>query len=177
MKRIHSITLIIAAFSLSIMTLCGCSVSTKTPEQKAAEEQRIEAGVMNALQSRRFRIKVDTMIPRRGATQRLSTPYSITVDGDKFISYLPYFGVAYDVPYGGGKALNFESKTDTYTRSSTRKGEERIVITTNNGEDVLNYDIKVFPNGKASIEVWARKRESISFWGELDPDDQPEFKD
>ena len=177
MKTLHSIILAFAAFSLSIISLCGCSITTKTSEEKAAEEQRIEAGVLNALQGRRYRITVDTMIPRRGGTQHLTTQYSITVDGDDFVSYLPYFGVAYDVPYGGGKVLNFESKTDSYTRSKTRKGEERIVIITDNGEDVLNYDIKVFPNGKASIEVWARKRESISFWGKLDPDKQPEFKD
>ena len=46
---------------------------------------------------------------------------------------------------------------------------------TDNGEDVLYYQFTVFPNGKATVDVRAKKRESISFWGELDPDDQPDF--
>ena len=73
--------------------------------------------------------------------------------------------------------LNFEAKTDEYNRYTNRKGEEVIEIVSNNGEDILYYEITVFSNGKASIDVRAKKRESISFWGELDPDRQPEFKD
>lgn len=173
-KQIILLTLLVAAI-LPTMILSGCGVSSMTPQQKADEEQRIEEGVYKALDSRRYRIGVDTMIPRRGGTQHLTTPYSVTVDGTHLVSYLPYFGVAYNVPYGGGKSLNFESEIDEYNRKTGRKGEEIITLTTDNGEDVLNYQITIFPNGKSSIEVWSRKRDSISFWGELNPDRQPDF--
>mgnify|MGYP002870009336 CR=1 FL=1 len=176
MKTLHSIILAFAAFSLSIISLCGCSITTKTSEEKAAEEQRIEAGVLNALQSRRYRITVDTMIPRRGGTQHLTTQYSITVDGDDFVSYLPYFGVAYDVPYGGGKVLNFESKTDSYTRSKTRKGEERIVIITDNGEDVLKMNdsqLRKLRGGSAQTTV--RINDESALYTDTETREQPAF--
>ncbi len=176
MKR-HSLNIIaMTAIAATALLLNGCGITTMTPEQKAEEDIRIEQGVKKALDSRQYKISVDTMIPRRGTTRHFTDPYGITVDGDKFISYLPYFGVAYDVAYGGGKVLNFEAKTDEYNRYTNRKGEEVIEIVSNNGEDVLHYEITIFSNGKASIDVRAKKRESISFWGELDPDRQPEFK-
>ncbi|MBQ8071231.1 MAG: DUF4251 domain-containing protein [Bacteroidales bacterium] len=175
MKKIPDILSAVAAIAVSAVILSGCSASRMTPQQKEAEEQRVEEGVYKALDSGRYRIGVDTMIPRRGSAQHLTTPYSVTVDGDKLISYLPYFGVAYDVPYGGGKSLNFESTIKEYNRKTGKKGEELISIMTDNGEDVLYYLLTVFSNGKSSVDVRAKKRESISFWGELDPDDQPDF--
>ena len=175
MKKIIHMIGAAAAIAVSAMILTGCSVTSMTPQQKEAEEMRVEEGVYKALDSGRYRIGVDTMIPRRGSSQHLTTPYSVTVDGDKLISYLPYFGVAYDVPYGGGKSLNFESTIKEYNRKTGRKGEEVIGLMTDNGEDVLYYQFTIFPNGKTTVDVRAKKRESISFWGELDPDNQPDF--
>ncbi|MBQ9711843.1 MAG: DUF4251 domain-containing protein, partial [Bacteroidales bacterium] len=149
MKKIPDILSAVAAIAVSAVILSGCSASRMTPQQKEAEEQRVEEGVYKALDSGRYRIGVDTMIPRRGSSRHLTTPYSVTVDGDKLISYLPYFGVAYDVPYGGGKSLNFESTIKEYNRKTGKKGEELISIMTDDGEDVLYYLLTVFSNGKS----------------------------
>lgn len=57
---------------------------------------------------------MDYMIPLRGGGKSVST-YYIKVSADSLDSYLPYFGQARHIPYGGGKGLNFQEKIDTYS--------------------------------------------------------------
>ena len=42
----------------------------------------------------------------KGGSKHLTSDYSLEIRNDSVYSYLPYFGVAYNVPYGGGKGLN-----------------------------------------------------------------------
>ena len=172
MKAIHLILTLAAAAMLS--TACGVLSST-TPEQ-AAEDARVEKLVKQRLADRKYQIDIDYMQPLRGAGQVVTTPYSITVNGKHLVSYLPYMGVAYSVPYGGGKGLNFESEIDEYVER--RKGERTLIeFVTDNGEDYLLYQLTVFENGRTDVHVQSRNRESIDFRGTLDPDFDPDAKE
>ena len=46
----------------------------------------------------------------KGRSRALTSDYSIEIRNDSVFSYLPYFGVAYNVPYGGGKGLIFNAR-------------------------------------------------------------------
>ena len=96
---------------------------------------------------------------------------SVTVSGDSIISYLPFFGRAYSVPYGGGKGLNFTAPISEYKAEKDNKGRMQITMLVNNEEDNLTYVLLVFDNGQASIDVRAREREPISYSGELTLDE------
>ena len=91
--------------------------------------------------------------------------YSLEVRNDSLISYLPYFGRAYDVPYGGGKGLNFSARITSYQEHAGKKGQHKIEIGTENEEDKYLYHVEVFENGNATIDVMAQKRERISYSG------------
>lgn len=161
-----TITIILAAAAIA---LCGCASLKLTPEEKAM----IEAKVKENLDNRSFVIEVDQMNPRRGPVQHV-TNYSISVDGDDFVSHLPYVGQAWSLPYGGGKGLSFESKISDYIESYPKADRRQIAIGTNNGEDTFVYIITIFPNGKSDIEVRSRNRESISYSGMVNPDRKPQ---
>ena len=83
------------------------------------------------------------------------------------VSYLPYFGRAYSVPYGGGKGLNFTAPISEYKAEKDNKGTTQITVIVNNEEDILTYFLSVFDNGRATIDVRAREREPISYSGDL----------
>ena len=151
--------IILAATAL---LLCGCASLRLTPEEQA----RIAEQVQINLDNRTFVIDVDQMNPRRGPSQHVSN-YSIKIDGDKIISNLPYFGQAWNLPYGGGKGLTFEAKISDYIETFEKAGRRRIVLATNNGEDLLVYTIDVFDNGKADIDLRSRNREPISYIGNM----------
>lgn len=157
----------------AVCMLAACGALRQSPEEAA----RMQAQVQERLDSRRFKVDISYVLPTRGASRPVTSPYSLTVNGDKLISHLPYFGVAYNVPYGGGKVLNFESSISSYEELPSGRDRRTIVITTDNEEDILVYRLVVFDNGKCSLNVRSRNREPIDFQGNLDPDADPARKE
>ena len=145
----------------SIYTLLlACTLATTGTAQaqsdRQAEKARTEQAVQKALDERRF---------CRG--RALTTPYSLTVRNDSVLSYLPYVGQAYSIPYDGGKALNFSAPISAYEMKEGKRGRTNIKFTTSNDEDTYIYTLTVFPNGSTSIHVQPTRRQSISFNGEM----------
>ena len=151
----------------SAIALCGCASLRMTPEEKAA----IEARVQENLDNRSFVIEVDQMHPMRGGVKHV-TNYFLKVDGDNLVSALPYFGQAWNLPYGGGKGMNFESTIREYFETMPKTDMREITLTTNNGEDTFLFVIDVFTNGKTSIRVRSRNREPIEYEGYMRTDPQ-----
>ncbi len=141
--------------------LVGCA-STEELASRAAEKKR---KVLAALDAQDYKIEVQMMYPPRGIARNVTYGYSLEVRNDSLISYLPYFGRAYDVPYGGGKGLNFSARITSYQEYAGKKGQHKIEIGTENEEDKYLYYVEVFENGNATIDVMAQKRERISYSG------------
>lgn len=156
MKRIF---FLLAAAAL---LLSGCASMRLTPEEKAMIERQVQEN----LDDRNFIIDVDQMLPSRGISQHVDN-YSIKVDGETLDSHLPYVGQAWSLPYGGGKGLTFESKITDYIESYPKTDRRQIVLSTDNGEDVLVYIMEIFTNGRTSIEVRSRQRERIRYYGNV----------
>ena len=160
--------ILLSAIALVAIIVAACSTSKLTPEEKAAEKMRIADAVASAIDNRRFKVEIDYMKPFRGPNRHLSFGYEIRVSGDTLYSYLPYFGAAYNVPYGGGKGLNWEAPLTGYQVTPGRKGATIVEMTAYNGEDYFLYSFELMPNGAAYLNVRSRDREPISFSGDMD---------
>lgn len=146
--------------------LSGCSTSKGlTKEEKAAEE----AALRTAIENRTFVVDVDRALPMNGRSRTLTSSYSLEINGDKVKSYLPYFGRAYSVPYGGGEGLIFEAPITDYQSVFDNKGRMTIAFKTQSKEDRLEYRIQIFANGSASIDVTSVNRQNISYSGKATP--------
>ena len=152
---------LILILSAALM-ICGCSSMRLTPEEKA----QIEATVQENLDNRQYVIEVDQMVPLRGGSKHV-TDYSVEVDGDVLKSHLPYIGSAWNLPYGGGQGLTFESKITDYVEYVPKADRRQIALATNNGEDIFVYIIEVFVNGRTTIEVRSRNRDTIHYYGDM----------
>lgn len=150
--------------SSACVMLSGCA----SAEERAARAAEQAAKVTKALEARDYKIAVNRMYPMKGSSRSVSYGYSVEVRNDSLISYLPYFGGAYNVPYGGGKGLNFSERIGSYRESQKNNGERQIEINVTNEEDTYIYLIKVFSNGNSSIDVTSRQRDHISYSGELE---------
>ena len=149
---------------LALVMLGGCASS----EERAARAAEQAAKVKAALTARNYKIGIDHMYPMKGGSKSVSYGYSVEVRNDSLFSYLPYFGRAFNVPYGGGKGLNFESPIESYQESEMKSGKRHIEISLTNEEDTYLYTIDVFDNGSSSVGVQSRQRESISYSGEME---------
>lgn len=108
-------------------------------------------------------------LPMGGRTVHLTTPYSLEMRGDSAISYLPYFGRAYSLPYGGGDGMRFEESITDYQSTFDKKGTARIKFVARTKEDTFRFDVQVFSNGSAIISVTPTNRQNITYQGELAP--------
>lgn len=161
MTMMRKVFLSMVCAIMAIWMLGSCA----STEERAARRAETARKVTAALDGCRYKIDVQMMHPQRGASRHLSSSYSVEVRNDSLISYLPYFGRAYDIPYGGGKALNFSAPIASYQEFAGKKGLRVIEIGAENEEDKYLYTIQVYENGSSSINVIAQKREPISFSG------------
>lgn len=145
---------------LGLLTAC----STMTAAERAEKALAVE----RALASRHYVVDVQMMYPRSGRAVNVSSNYSLEIKGDTVVSYLPYFGRAYSIPYGGGKAFNFSAPIISYESASDQKGKNYVRLVTDNEEDVITFQLEIFDNGQTTIDVQAREREPITYSGELE---------
>ena len=145
-----------------VALLAGCGTTANSAEAIAERA----AMVQQALADRHFKIDVNFMYPLRGSSRSLTSDYSLEVRNDSLISHLPYMGVARDLPYGGGVGLNFREHITSYAQQQQKSDEYLIEIGVKNPEDSFVYTIRLFNNGRSSIDVRSRQRDPISFSGE-----------
>ena len=156
------VPLLAAALAVSA---CGV-LSSETREEKAARVAREAQMVRQGIENGDFTIDIERMYPIRG-TSKVVTSYSIKVRDGVLYSHLPYIGVAWRVPYGGGHALNFDAPIANYTVTQSKDGYEiRIYVKTD--EDEHLYRLTLFDNGRASLDVQSGNRERISYSGIYD---------
>jgi len=148
----------------AILIACG----SMTPAEKAERQARLAQAVDKALAERHYKVRISMMYPNRGMAVNVTSDYSLEVKGDTLVSYLPYFGRAYNVPYGGGKGLNFTALISEYSSEKNRHGATVVTIKVKNDEDVYSYLLEIYDNGSTTINLMARERESINYSGDLD---------
>ena len=139
-------------FMLLLALLVGIPTLSAQQSKKEKKEQKKEA-VMKLIESENYKIDVNTAMPMRGRSIPLTSSYSLTIRNDSVISYLPYYGRAYSIPYGGGDGLNFKAILKEYNVEMDKKGNAVIKFVARNPEDRYEFRAKVFPNGSASIDV------------------------
>lgn len=153
------------------LLLCALTLTACTTQRVSNERDALAVVHLGqALDSRRYSIDIQTMYPRRGGGRTVSYGFSLTVKGDTLVSYLPYFGRAYSLPYGGGKGLNFTERIGSYHEQLTPKGSRHIELQTRNDEDNYLFTIDIQANGRAYIHLQPHQRESISYDGEVNLD-------
>ena len=162
MMRKFYVSMAIAVCACAV--LCGCATS----EERAAQKAEMARNVTKALNERNYKISILRMNPMRGSSRSVSYGYSVEVRNDTLFSYLPYFGRAYNVPYGGGKGLNFSHPIENYQEYQKKNGQRYIEIGLTNEEDTYLYTIEVFDNGNSSVEVLSRQRERIFYTGMME---------
>lgn len=151
-----------------VLAVSSCGIlASETREERAQREAREAQMVVDNVQSGHFKIEIDRMYPVRGTSKHV-TNYSVSVKDGVLISYLPYIGQAWRVPYGGGHGLNFKADIGSYNVVRTRNDGYEVRIFVKTDEDQHVYVLTVFDNGRASLDVQSQNRERISYSGNMD---------
>ena len=124
--------------------------------------------VQNAVQAKEFVFKAQTVMPMNGATRQLTTEYDVRFLGDSVVSYLPYFGRAYNASYGGQDGgINFTSTMFDYKFKARKKGGWDVILKPKDAKEIQEMNFTIAENGSASLRVTSTNRQPISFYGHI----------
>ena len=158
-----TIRLFLTGMMMAITTWGFVSCSSSGAVAKSEQTQAIK----KQIEDRHYTIDVIRATPMNESSRELTSTYSLTVNRDTIISHLPYFGQAYNIPYGGGQGLIFKAPITVYSESFDAKGTATISIRTRSEDDDYHYQIQISDNGSTSIHVTPNNRQAISFYGKV----------
>ena len=166
MKRIHW-----AFVWMTALLITGTAVAQTSGDRKAERK----AYVGRRIADKHFKIEVSMAYPMRGRSIPLTTLYSLELKRDSADVYLPYFGRAYSIPYGGGKGLRFCSSVTDWKVEKKKRGYA-VSFSSKTEEDTYDFFIDIGDEGAASISVTMRNRQSIRYSGEMEVDEAEDGK-
>ncbi|HLP72095.1 MAG TPA: DUF4251 domain-containing protein [Bacteroidales bacterium] len=147
----------------SILLISSCSVS-----REAGESQLDEAVVRQAIESRRFIVKLDRLYTYGGMMFLRPRANYIIVDGEKAIISTAYVGRQYDIrPIAG---INMHGLTSDY-RITGRESRGTYEISMKVGNQASSFDIylTVGKTGSVSASVNSIRIESARYSGYIVP--------
>ena len=155
---------------MAAMVINGCATS----KEKAARKTEQAAKVKAALAERHYKIVVNSMVdPSRTDEQRnpqLLSNYRLEVRNDSLITFLPHYGYNQILAEAGvgTRGLILYEPISSYQEELTKKGKRHIEISVENDNDTLLFVIEVSAKGKSNISVRSRRRERISYAGQME---------
>jgi hypothetical protein len=115
--------------------------------------------------SKQFVFKAQTALPSGGQSVQLTPSYDVRLFKDSIVSYLPYYGRAYNASYNNDGGIKFTSTTFEYKIKERKKGGWDVTIIPKGLNDVNQLFMTIFTNGSATLQVITRNRQPITFYG------------
>jgi len=134
-------------------------------QKKTEKQQQIEA----LINSNDFVFEALQVLPQRGKMKILTgSSYTLKFHDDTIESYLPFFGRAYSVDYGGDGGIKFKGKPDEYKVVTQKAGKGyEIYASVKAPKDFYKLYLSVSPDGGATLVIDSNQRSSISYRGEI----------
>ena len=159
--------IIILILSIGILTV-NAQESKQSRKESREERNAIKTEkIKKALESNTFTFEPSHMIPLGGGTRYLNHSYEVEVKNDSVYSYLPFWGVAYHVQYGGrDSGFDFSLPLKDYEFSKDKKGYH-IHFETKKGHDVIVFNFHISEQGYTTLNVNSTNRQAISYYGSI----------
>lgn len=155
MKRSTFIILLCSAFFVCSIVADAQQGNTRKSQQDAAAESHY--------------VFVPEMVYPLSAQVRQVTPgFQLIFSKDTLISYLPYFGRAYNVDYNTTKgAMDFTSTRFEYDIQKSKKGEQTITLRPKDNNDVREIQVTIYSDSSAFVQAYFNQRQNISYRGRI----------
>ncbi|MFI5188205.1 MAG: DUF4251 domain-containing protein [Chitinophagales bacterium] len=129
-----------------------------------------QAVLKNSIEARQFIFHAQTALPLSGPSRQLSSEYDLNVSENSIVSYLPFFGRAYSLPYNSTEGgFNFTSAKFDYTSNRGKKGGWEINIKPKDVKGFREFNLSISENGYGTLQVMSNNRQPISFTGYVTP--------
>lgn len=156
MKRLLFYSLLLFVFAISIQ-------QSYAQRGSRVVDNDLRDQVSALISERNFTLTATTAMPMGGPSKRLDGSYGFQVKNDSVYSYLPYYGRAFSVPYGGGEGLNFDGLIHNYTVEQTKRNNTRINLSVVTKEDTYKIMLEIGIDGGALIQISPNNKQGMTF--------------
>lgn len=149
-----------------LLVVCLLSASLFSMAQKPTKKEIKRAEIQRSIDSQLYVFHAQQAMSMGGGTRQLTSEYDMRVKPDSITTYLPYFGRAYEVPYGSTDlGLKILTQKFSYQKTVGKKGGWEITIKPTERMDVQQLYLTVSQDGYATLQVTSLNRQPISFSG------------
>lgn len=153
---------------VSLLALCSLPAHTNAQGTKQDKQSAKEAAIKNMVDSQNYVFVAQSALPMSGRVRQLTSDYDLRVTKSSVVSYLPYFGRAYQAPLDPTKGgLDFTSKDFNYTVTPGKKSGWTVQIKPNDNKDIQQMTLSISASGYGTLQVTSTYRQPISFNGYL----------
>jgi hypothetical protein len=156
--------LVIWILIISLFTINAQEKKSKKEIKAEKKAQQFEE-IKKIAESKTFVFKANNANPMQGRTVNLTSDYDVRITQDSIFSYLPFFGVAYSVNYGGTDSPMIFNKPFETCNFETTKNGYLVKVLVKNESDRLEYSFHISVTGSTSLNVSSLNRQSISYNG------------
>jgi len=140
---------------------------SRKERREERQEKRMEE-VKNLVENKTFTFIPTHAMPLGGGSIQLSYTFEAEVRGDSIFSYLPFYGVAYHVKYGGRNSpFDFELPIENYEMEKVENGY-RVKLEVKNKMDYITYSFHISQLGYSTLNVTSTNRQAISYYGRIE---------
>lgn len=162
MKRI----LFLIASILLVVSFAGAQELTAKQRREKKEQE-----IRQLIDSGQFRFVARSVIPMSGPRVDLTSVYDLKMDSTAVEAWLPFYGRAYHVEYGGrdgGMKFSGEAE-DMDVQYNKRKKMYQINFTVDTDKDQYQVRISAGLSGYADVSINSNNRQAISYYGIIEP--------
>ncbi len=145
-------------------------VMAQTSDRKARKEKKRvekEKEIAALVESRNFVFRASRAIPTGYKSVDLTTNANFVKFSPGLIeSWMPFFGRAYSVSYGGDAGIKFEGKPQIFTVEKKMKNYE-VEAKVQSNNDTYTINLSVSFEGSSFMIISSNNRTSISYNGEI----------
>lgn len=135
------------------------------------KEKRLlkEKEMLELIESGHFHFVANSAKSSLGNFDNLGSNYNLIFDSLKLTAYLPYYGRAYSVPYGGDGGVKFDltaEKIDKVWNEKKKMYTLRAAVADSNDSYLIYLTTGL--SGYADLKIIFRNRQMISYYGVIE---------
>lgn len=158
LNNLSKAALLLMLFATTFVTVASAQTKQEKEAAKAAEVKKL-------VDDRRFVFVTQSVLPQSGRVVQVNSDFDFTVTKDTIISYLPYFGRAFNVSSSMEGGIKFTSNDFEYTTTEKKKGGWDIVIKPKDVREIQSVRLSITESGYAYVQVQSVNRQPISYNG------------
>jgi hypothetical protein len=157
----------ILIFSIIISLMSGFTFSAESRDKKETRQEQYK-NIIELIESGDFIFEARRAYPQSGRPVDLTTNYGfLEISESTGKARLPFFGRAYNIPYGGRGGINFSGEIENIELS---KNPDRMRVNYSfevRDRDYYQVNMNIGYNGDATVFIISTNRGRISYHGKI----------